>query len=75
MEEGFRITRMIWNAADDHFHPAEVTYEKPDGSSETMPADQLPFAVEGDVTVEGEGVVVRAGRCTNCGQVVLSAVA
>ena len=62
---------MVWNPAGDHHHPTDVTYEAPDGSLNTIPADRLPFAIEGDVTVEGQGVVVRSGLCTSCGQRVM----
>ena len=51
---GYRITQMTWNQAVDHHHPTDVTYEKPDGSLETRSADRLPFAIEGDLTVEGK---------------------
>jgi hypothetical protein len=65
--EDYRITLTTWNPAGDHHHPTDVTYVKPDGSQETTSADRLPFAIEGDVTVETMGVVVRSGVCTNCG--------
>jgi phenylpyruvate tautomerase PptA (4-oxalocrotonate tautomerase family) len=64
----FSITHMTWNPFGDHHHPTDVTYVKPDGSEETTAPDQLPFAIEGDVDVEGIGVVVRSGLCTRCGQ-------
>jgi hypothetical protein len=67
----YRITHMTWNRAGDHHHPTDVTYEKADGSQETTFAERLPFAIEGDVKVEGKGVVVRSGVCTRCGQRVL----
>jgi hypothetical protein len=44
---------------------------KPDGSQATTSADRLPFAIEGDVTVETVGVVVRSGVCTKCGNRVM----
>jgi hypothetical protein len=44
---------------------------KPDGSQASTSADGLPFAIEGDVTVETVGVVVRSGVCTKCGQRVM----
>jgi hypothetical protein len=44
---------------------------KPDGSQATISADRLPFVIEGDVTVETMGVVVRSGVCTKCGQRVM----
>jgi hypothetical protein len=66
--EDFSITHMTWNPVGDHYHPTDVTYVKPDGSEETTAPDQLPFAIEGDVDVEGIGVVVRSGVCTRCGQ-------
>jgi hypothetical protein len=69
--EGYRITQMTWNPAGDHHHPTDVTYVKPDGSRATTYAGRLPFAIEGDVTVETIGVVVRSGVCTNCGQRVM----
>ena len=69
--EGYRITHMTWNPSTDHHHPTDVTYEKPDGTWETVSADRLPFSIEGDVSLEGQGVVVRAGVCTKCGQHVL----
>jgi len=66
--EDFGITHMTWNPVGDHYHPTDVTYVKPDGSEETTPPDRLPFAIKGDVDVEGIGVVVRSGVCTRCGQ-------
>jgi len=69
--ESYRITRMTWNPAGDHHHPTDVTYVKPDGSQATISADRLPFVIEGDVTVEMMGVVVRSGVCTKCGQRVM----
>jgi hypothetical protein len=71
--EGYRITHMTWNPAGDHHHPTDVTYVKPDGAQATISADRLPFVIEGDVTVETIGVVVRSGVCTKCGQRVLPA--
>jgi hypothetical protein len=61
---------MTWNPAGDHYHPTLVTFEKPDGTLETTFADQLPFT-RGDVEIEGQGVVVRSGVCTKCGQRVM----
>jgi hypothetical protein len=69
--EGYRITHMTWNPAGDHHHQTDVTYVKPDGSQATISADRLPFVIEGDVTVETIGVVVRSGVCTTCGQRVM----
>ena len=66
--EDFSVTHMTWNPVGDHYHPTDVTYVKPDGSEETTAPDLLPFAIEGDVDVEGIGVVVRSGVCTRCGQ-------
>jgi hypothetical protein len=63
---------MTWNPAGDHHHPTDVTYVKPDGSQATISADRLPFVIEGDVTVETMGAVVRSGVCTQCGQRVMS---
>jgi hypothetical protein len=70
--KGFRIRHMTWNSAGEHFHPVDVTFERPDGSVTTTSARDLPFAIEGDVTVETEGVVVRSSLCTSCGQSVFS---
>jgi hypothetical protein len=67
----YRITHMTWIPAGDHHNPTDVSYEKADGSQETAFANRLPFAIEGDVKVEGKGVVVRSGVCTRCGQRVL----
>jgi len=69
--EDYRITHMTWSPAGDHYHPTDVTYEKPDGSQEMTSADQLHFVIEGDVEVESEGVVVRSRVCTRCGQRVM----
>jgi hypothetical protein len=66
--EDFSVTHMTWNPVGDHYHPTDVTYVKPDGSEETTAPDRLPFAIEGDLDVEGIGVVVRSGVCTRCGQ-------
>jgi hypothetical protein len=64
----YRITHMTWNPVGDHHHPTDVTYMKPDGSEATTSPDQLPFGIEGDVEVEGQGVVVHSGACVRCGQ-------
>jgi hypothetical protein len=67
----YRITHMTWNPVGDHYHPTDVTYVKPDGSQDSTAPDQLPFAIKGDVDVDGIGVVVRSGVCTKCGQRVM----
>jgi hypothetical protein len=72
--EDFSITHMTWNPVGDHYHPTDVIYVKPDGSEETIAPERLPFAIEGDVDVEGIGVVVRSGVCTRCGQRLMPAI-
>jgi hypothetical protein len=70
----YRIEQMAWHQVGDHFHPALVTYVNPDGTRETTQADRVPFT-RNRVEVEGQGVVVRSGICTKCGQRVMPAIA
>jgi hypothetical protein len=71
---GYRIEQMTWDQVDGHFHPAVVTYVGPDGSRRTTPADRVP-STRNHVEVETQGVVVRSGICTTCGQRVMPATA
>jgi len=65
--EAYKIRHKKWNSVGDHYHPGEVTFEKPDRSLATTSAHELPFVIE-DVSVETKGMVVRSGICTTCGQ-------
>ena len=71
---GYRIEHMTWDQVDDRFHPELVTYLTPDGTRETKQAARVPFTRD-YVEVETEGVVVRSGICTTCGQRVMPATA
>jgi hypothetical protein len=63
---------MTLDQVGNHLYPALVTYVSPDGTRETTQANRVPFT-RNYVEVETEGVVVRSGMCTNCGQRVMSA--